>query len=142
MLKQLSMAVLLLGASASATPPPDVTLKVLIPPTITLPRPIKTELHLELVLTNPGSTPVTLTGSNECVTHTWSITGSNGEVIDGRTICPMIYQLQSHTLMPGEWRSRASIVIDAAKYTSGDLYTLHYMFWGVRGDAAFSVTRP
>jgi hypothetical protein len=140
MLKQLSLAMLLLEASGAAAPS-GVTLKVIVPPAITLPTPGKTEVHLELVLTNTASTPVALTGTNECVTHRWAVTDSRGEAVDGRTICPMIYQLQSRTLMPGEWRSGANIEIDAAKYRSGEHYTVHYWLWGVEGTAPFTVVR-
>ena len=141
MLKQFWCAALLLcGCSALAAPPP-VTLKVGIPSPIALPDQGKVELHVELVLTNPTAAAVTVTGSNRCVTHTWRVTDDQGNVVDDRSMCPMIYMPQEQMLAPGDWRSDDGIVVDAAKYTDGGHYVLHYTFWGVSADAAFTVTK-
>lgn len=141
MLGKLSGAVLLLACASALAAPPAVTLKVGMPPAVTLPAQGKVQLHVELVLTNKSSSPVTLTGSNACVTHTWRITDPAGQLVDDRSICPMIYMPQSHVLEPGEWRSDDTITVDSAKYRSGVRYTLHYRFWGVDGDAPFSATK-
>jgi len=141
MLKRLSCLALALTACSGAAPPPAVTLEIALASPVSLPASGRADVPVTLTLRNGSAAPVTLTGSNECVTHTWTVTDAAGQDVDGRTICPMIYMPRTHVLAPGEWRSNAVLTLDAGKYAAGGHYALHYRFWGVSADAAFSIEK-
>ena len=140
MLKPMACAALLFAAAGPAQAAP-VILTISVPSPMVMPTHGKIEARIGLTLTNTAAAPVELSASNKCAIGLWSASDAQGEEVDGRTICPMIYMPQSHTLPPGDWQSDAILAMDAAKFANGGHYKLHYRFWGVPADAVFTVRK-
>jgi hypothetical protein len=94
-----------------------------------------------LSLKNDSKTDTTLKASNDCETHTWTVTDKGGKVLDGHTICPMIFKPVSHPLPAGaNFDQDEDVTLNGKVYADGGAYVLHYRFWGVSGDAHFTTS--
>jgi hypothetical protein len=132
------------ACAAPAQPPPanpasDVTLAIQFPGDVNLSATQRTSQTIVLTLTNNSSSAVTLERPNLCQAHTWTATDSAGQVIDGQSICPMIF-IPVKQALPAHapFAATESMSMDGSKYKDGAHYTLHYSFWGVSADAEFT----
>jgi len=139
------------GCAASAqtpppSPPPAVKLAISFPADVTINHmsanggeQILPETA-QLTLTNASSSAVTLQKANDCESHIWTVSDANGNMIDGRNICPMIFMPVNLPLAAhGTFAGTQTVSLASAKYLNGGLYTLHYTFWGIKADAPFTV---
>jgi hypothetical protein len=98
-----------------------------------------TNVKVQLKLTNNSDAPVTLNKANDCESHIWTVSDSAGVRIDDRDICPMIFMPVTETIPAhGTFGAAEIVMLDGAKYRDGGRYTLHYTFWGIAADAAFT----
>ena len=131
------------GADDSTAPNNDVTLGVKFPSVVTLnlqpPSDQRQTEEATFTLTNTTNKDVTLEASNDCMSHTWYITDSGGQMADDETMCPMIYEPVSRTLKPGEsYSDTREVTLIKAKYSDGEKYTLHVSFWTIAGETTFT----
>jgi hypothetical protein len=139
------------GCTAGAQTPPPTTSS---PVTLTISFPSEVTINhmgsdrgeqilaetAQLTLTNNSTAAITLQKANECETHVWTVSDANGNTIDDRAICPMIFvpvnlPLAAH----GTFTGTETVSLASAKYLNGGHYTLHYTFWGAKADAPFIV---
>jgi hypothetical protein len=135
------------GCAADAqTPPAPVVLTVSFPTDVTINHmsanggeQILPETA-QLTLTNTSPAAVTLQKANDCESHVWTVGDANGNTIDDRAICPMIFMPVNLPLAAhGTFTGTETVSLASAKYQNGAPYTLHYVFWGIKADAAFTV---
>jgi hypothetical protein len=126
-------------AQPPANPASNVTLSIRFPSDVTLSATQRTPQTIVLTLTNNSSSDVTLERPNFCQAHTWTATDPAGAMIDGQTICPMIF-IPVKQVVPAHapFTATESMPMDGSKYKDGAHYTLHYSFWGVSADAQFT----
>jgi len=141
MWKSLILAAMLAGAAASAAPA-GVSLTATLPPVIYMTPSGPSVATVIVAVANTTGAPVRLTVPNSCGISLWNVTDSQGNDIEGRTICPMIYQPQSWSVPAAGRHDNVTIVFDGAKYRAGEIYTFHYRYWGLAADTIFKIARP
>jgi hypothetical protein len=140
----LASCIALVACAAPAQSPPAnpasaVTLAIQFPSDIALSAAQRAPQTIVLTLTNNSAGTVALERPNFCQAHTWTATGSSGQVVDGQSICPMIFIPVKQVLPPhAPFTATESLSMDGSKYKDGARYTLHYSFWGVNADAQFT----
>lgn len=133
-------------AARAQTPPADaVTLAISFPNDIRIDRMLSAGAEqsvrttAQLTLTNSSAMPVTLQRPNACHAHVWTVTDANGNTIDGRAICSMIFvPVKLSIAAHGTFTQAEAIILRGSRYQGGGHYTLHDTFWGVEGDAPFT----
>jgi hypothetical protein len=130
----------------SPSAPPPVTLTISFPTDVTINHmsanggeQILPETA-QLTLTNISPAAVTLQKANDCESHVWTVSDADGNTIDDRAICPMIFMPVNLPLAAhGTFTGTETVSLASAKYLNGAHYTLHYTFWGIKADASFTV---
>jgi hypothetical protein len=93
----------------------------------------------QLTLANTSASAVTLQRPNDCQSHVWTVSDASGNTVDDRAICPMIFIPVSLSIAAhGTFTGTETVTLTGTKYQDGGHYTLHYTFWGVKADAAFT----
>jgi hypothetical protein len=132
------------GAQTPPTPASAVTLTISFPADVTI-MPLNAIVQTppqmaQLALANTSSSPLALRSPNDCQAHVWTVTDANGNTIDDRNICPMIFmQVTLRLAAHGTFTTSQTVPLAYDKYRDGGHYTLHYTFWGLKADAPFTV---
>ena len=132
------------ACTATAQPPMPsggVTLAVQFPGDVTIDRAgaQRTTETIRLVLTNSSSSAISLQRPNDCETRIWTVTDSMHQTIDDQAICPMIFLPVTLTIGPhAAFTATKLVMLDGSKYQDGARYALHYTFWGVAAESAFT----
>jgi hypothetical protein len=142
-----SAAMLAAAAPAAADPPIGVGISLGFPTPIQMfaggdPDPTRTQDVLaDYNLDDLTDSPITLTASNDCEAHTWTVTDSTGAVVDHSADCPQVVQPVSETVVQGKQTSGESTVsLHVFDYKEGQTYTIHYKAFGVETTSDFQVT--
>lgn len=131
------------GSAAGNEPAADATLAIQFPTQLTInlqpPSEARQTEDVTLTLTNTTKSDVTLEASNDCASHTWYITDANEQLVDGETMCPMIYEPVTLTIKAGQsFSATRQVTLTKAKYADGAKYKLNFSFWTIGGAAAFT----